>query len=183
MDIKKLLSLFSVFFKIGLFTFGGGYAMIPLIQKAVVEDKKWITEEDMLDMVAISQSTPGVIAVNMATFVGYKTAGTLGAAVSTIAVALPSLFIITVISFFIEEFGRFEYVAYAFRGIRAGVVVLILNAVLKLGKSLEKNIFNISVICVSFVLSAFLSFDTIILLVLAAICGLLYSSIKLRHKK
>ena len=105
--LKRALSLFATFFKIGLFTFGGGYAMIPLIEKEIVDKKKWITGDDILEIFAISESTPGPIAINSATFVGYKTAGFLGALFATLGVVLPSFTIIFILSFFLEKFKHF----------------------------------------------------------------------------
>ena len=117
--LKKVFQLFITFIKIGAFTFGGGYAMVPLIQRETVEKKKWINDDDILEIVAIAESTPGPIAVNSATFVGYKTAGVLGAAAATIGVVLPSFTIIYFISFVIDKFENNTAVKYAFSGIRA----------------------------------------------------------------
>ncbi|SCJ75555.1 chromate transporter [Neobittarella massiliensis] len=169
-----LWTLFSTFFRIGLFTFGGGYAMIPLIQRDVVENHQWINDDEMLDMIAIAESTPGVLAVNSATFVGYKVGGFLGAALATIGVALPSFFIISLIAVFYAQFRALTWVQYAFMGIRAGVVLLILNAVVKLSKNLKKNAFNIILILAAFALAAFTEISTILILIGAAICGLVF---------
>ena len=111
--------LFSTFFKIGAFTFGGGYAMIPLIQSDVVEKKGWINEEEMLDMIAIAESTPGVMAVNSATFVGYRIGGFWGSVCATIGVVIPSFFIILLITLFLDKFRSNPWVDAAFKGIRA----------------------------------------------------------------
>ena len=126
--MKKTLSLFLAFFKIGAFTFGGGYAMIALLENEFVEKKKWITKNEFLDMVAIAESTPGPVAVNIATYIGYKTAGFKGAAVSTLAVCIPSFAVIFCISLFFEQFLKLTYVSYAFRGIQVCVIYLILSA-------------------------------------------------------
>ena len=126
--MKRLWQLFLTFFKIGAFTFGGGYAMIPLIQREAVERRRWVSDEDILDIIAIAESTPGPIAINAATFVGYKTRGFWGAFCATFGVVLPSFVIITLISFVLQEFESLRAVKYAFFGIRAGVLALILKA-------------------------------------------------------
>ena len=145
MSFKKNFELFGSFFKIGLFTFGGGLAMIPLISKETVEKKKWVSEEEIIDMVAIAESTPGVIAVNSATYIGYKVNGFLGSLFATIGVTIPSFIIICILSLFIDKFLANTYVAYAFMGIRAVVAILILNAAIKLFKAVPKTIFSLIV--------------------------------------
>ena len=115
MKLKRLWQVFLTFFKIGAFTFGGGYAMIPLIQHEAVEKRKWVTDEDILDIVAIAESTPGPIAINSATFVGYRAAGVLGSAAATLGVVLPSFVIILALSFVLAQFQEVKYVQYAFR--------------------------------------------------------------------
>ena len=129
---NNLFEMFFTFFKIGLFTFGGGYAMLALIESDLVEKKKWIEKEEFLDMVAIAESTPGPIAINSATYIGYKRGGVLGAIFSTLGVVLPSVIIIFTISLFLDAFLTFELVQYAFRGIQACVVYLILSAGIKM---------------------------------------------------
>ena len=130
--MQILLNLFSAFFRIGLFTFGGGYAMLPMLQREVVDRYHWVTEEDVLDYYAIAQCTPGVIAVNTATFVGTKLKGALGGAVATFAVVCPSLIIITVISSVLKSFASYEIVRHAFAGIRVAVAALVVVSVWKL---------------------------------------------------
>ncbi len=130
--MRILLDLFVSFFKIGLFTFGGGYAMLPMLQREIVDQHHWVTEEDVLDYYAISQCTPGVIAVNTATFVGTKLKGALGGAVSTLAVVTPSLIIITVISTILKSFSSYAVVQHAFAGIRVAVAALVVVSVAKL---------------------------------------------------
>ena len=156
-EMKKniLLDLFLTFLKIGAFTFGGGYAMIAFIAKEAVERHKWITEIEFMDLIAVAESTPGPIAVNSATYVGYKLKGFWGAFFATLGVILPSFVIIVIISFFIEEFRSLEYVNYAFTGISAAVAVLIINAALKLYKSLEKSWFSIVLFIIAFSLLIF----------------------------
>ena len=143
--IKNLLTLFLTFFKVGAFTFGGGYGMIALLEAELVGKKSWIDEDEFLDIVAIAESTPGPIAVNAATYIGSKIAGLAGSAVATLAICMPSFFIIYVISLFLDRFLGLEYVRYAFEGIRVGVVFLIFSAGLKMLKEMKKNAFNIAV--------------------------------------
>ena len=143
--LKTLLNLFLTFFKVGAFTFGGGYGMIALLEAELVGKKNWIDEDEFLDIVAIAESTPGPIAVNAATYIGSKIAGLAGSAVATLAICVPSFFIIYVISLFLDRFLGLEYVRYAFEGIRVGVVFLIFSAGLKMLKEMKKNAFNIAV--------------------------------------
>lgn len=172
---KKLLSLFCVFFKIGLFTFGGGYAMIPLIQRETVRNKKWITDDDVLEMVAIAESTPGSIAVNIATFVGYRIAGVLGAFFATVGVVLPSFAVILLISFAINEFQNIPTVQYAFKGIRAGVLALIIHALFNLYTQSPKNFIACVLMAFAFVLTAFFDVNVLVVIVCCAAIGLLSS--------
>jgi len=174
---KSLFEMFLTFFKIGLFTFGGGYAMLALIESELVEKKKWIKKEEFLDMVAIAESTPGPIAINSATYIGYKRAGILGSAVSTLGVVLPSFIIIYAISLFLDAFLTFELVGYAFRGIQACVVYLIISAGIKMLKGLKKSPMSIAILCTVTLLMTLLSilggkFSTIILIVISGSVGL-----------
>ena len=141
--IKSLLNLFWTFFKIGLFTFGGGYAMVAVIEREIVEKRKYIGQEEFLDLIAIAESTPGPIAVNSATYIGYKLGGVLGSFFATLGVVLPSFLIVFIISFFYEKFLALEYVSYAFKGIQACVAFLIISAGIKMLKGLKKNLFNV----------------------------------------
>lgn len=142
----SLLTLFLTMLKIGAFTFGGGYAMIAIIESELSSKRNWIGKEEFLDMVAISESTPGPVAVNMATFVGYKIGGVFGSCVATAGVVLPACLILFTISLFFDAFLTLKYVGYAFRGIQACVVYLILSAGLKMLKSMKKNAFNVTII-------------------------------------
>ncbi len=169
---RLLWELFSTFFKIGLFTFGGGYAMISIIQRETVERRGWVTDEDIMNMIIIAESTPGVIAVNSATFVGYKVAGLWGGIIATLGVVLPSFIIIVLISLFYNEVRENRYVAAAFRGIRCAVVVLIFNAVRKLGKQIDINWYNLVAVAVVFVVSAVTSFDVIYLILIGGAIGI-----------
>ena len=152
--MRKLFELFAAFFRIGAFTFGGGYAMIPLIQKETVENKKWITDDDILEIVAIAESTPGPIAINAATFVGYKVAGFWGAFFATIGMVVPSFAIILLISYVLRHFNDIKAVQYAFNGIRAGVLALLIKALFTMYKKVGKNIFSYIVMAFSFVFTA-----------------------------
>ena len=154
---KLILTLFLTFFKIGAFTFGGGYAMLSLLENEFVEKKKWLTKEEFLDMVAIAESTPGPIAINSATFIGYKAAGVLGSALATLGVVLPSFIIIFVISLFLDKFLTFTLVANAFRGIQACVVYLIGSTGIKLLKQMEKK--TLPIATMSTILVAMVTFS------------------------
>ncbi|QSX05014.1 chromate transporter [Sedimentibacter sp. zth1] len=168
----KSIDLFKVFFKIGMFTFGGGYAMIPFIQKETVEKNGWISDEEILDIFAIAEATPGVIAVNTATFVGYKIAKFWGSIFATLGVILPSFFIILIISYFIKDFLSIKLAAYAFKGIRAGVVVLILGVIKKFSHKNKANMFNIIITILVFVAATFTSISTIYILFIALFIGI-----------
>ena len=174
---KMLLKLFLTLFKIGAFTFGGGYAMLALLENEFVSKKKWMEKEEFLDMVAIAESTPGPIAINCATYIGYKQAGVLGSACATLGVVLPSFIIIYVISLFLDAFLTFELVGYAFRGIQAGVVYLILSAGLKMLKGLKKDVLSVVILSAVMILSvAFsllaISFSAILFILISAAVGL-----------
>ena len=142
--MSKTGELFGTFFKIGAFTFGGGYAMVALLEHEFVEKKRWLTREEFLDMVAIAESTPGPVAVNSATYIGYK----LAAAASTLAVCLPSFAVIYLISLFFDRFLQLTVVANAFKGIQACVIYLILSAGVKMLKNLQRTPFNTAVVAV-----------------------------------
>ena len=171
--MKDLISLFWAFCKIGGLTFGGGYAMLPMLQKEVVENHKWATEEELLDYYAVGQATPGIIAVNTATFVGYKEKGVLGAAFATFGVVFPSLVIIMAIAGFIDNFSDLEVVQYAFSGIRIAVGVLILNALIKLMKGSVKNILGVILFVATFIASSFLNISVVYIIIAAALIGII----------
>lgn len=134
-----LLDLFLTFAKIGLFTFGGGYAMISLIQDTCVEKKRWITHDEMMNVTVIAESTPGPIAINCATYVGYKQKGLSGAAAATVGMVLPSFCIIFLISMFLDDFLEIAWIAHAFRGIKIAVGILILDAAVKMLRKMQKK--------------------------------------------
>jgi len=170
--MKKLLSLFWTFFKIGAFTFGGGYAMIPLIQKEAVEKKGWVTDDDILEIIAIAESTPGPVAINSATFVGYRTCGFWGAACATFGVVLPSFLIILAIGYVLNEFQNAKVVQYAFNGIRAGVLALLFKALFTMYKKSPKGWVSYVVMAVAFVLTAILKVNVFIVILICAVFGL-----------
>ena len=150
--MKKIIELFLTFFKLGLFTFGGGYAMIPQIKDIIVEKKQWLTHDEVLEIIAISESTPGPIAINMATFIGYKQKNVLGSIAATLGVVLPSLIIIFIISLFFDAFLANEYVASAFIGIKACVAFLITKAGLDMLIKMKKKPFNVTIFTIVFIL-------------------------------
>ncbi|MBQ8868811.1 MAG: chromate transporter [Oscillospiraceae bacterium] len=173
--MRRALILFATFFKIGAFTFGGGYAMIPLIQKEVVENKKWISDSDILDIIAIAESTPGPIAINSATFVGYKVAGVFGSFCATLGVVLPSFVVISIISVVLREFSSLAAVQFAFRGIRAGVLALILKALISMYKQCPKGAVSYVLMALAFVFAAFTEINVIFVLIGCAVFGLITS--------
>ena len=171
---RNVWELFLTFFKIGLFTFGGGYAMISLMERETVENKKWVTSEDILDMISIAESTPGVMAVNSATFIGYKIAGVLGSLCATIGAVLPSVIVITIIGYFGELLKNNYWINAAFRGIRACVVVLILNAVVKIVKPMEKTWLTLTVAVIAFALVTLLNVNAVWLILFGLVFGVVY---------
>ena len=147
--LKKLLKLFLAYMKIGLFTFGGGYAMIALIEDEIVSKRGWITKEELADIVVIAESTPGPIAINCSTYVGYKIGGIIGSAVATTAVVIPSFAIIFTISLFIEQFLSYDLVKYAFFGINCAVGLIIVRTGIKMMKSFKKTPLSVSCFVIS----------------------------------
>ena len=171
--MKELLEMFVIFARIGGFTFGGGYAMLPMLEKEIVNNKHWATEEELMDYYAIGQCTPGIIAINTATFIGYKVKGIPGAIFATLGVVAPSLVIITIIAAFISNFIELAFVKSAFAGIRACVCVLIFNAVLKLAKKALVDKVTVVLFAVILLLSLFTSISPAILVVAAGAVGIL----------
>lgn len=171
--MKELIELFFVFAKIGLFTFGGGYAMLPMLQKEIVERHKWAKEDEIMDYFAIGQVTPGIIAINTSTFVGYKTKGIIGGIVATAGIAFPSLIIITVIAAFLKNFASYKPVQYAFNGVRACVCVLIFEAVRKMAKKSVVDKFCLVIFIVVIVLSITNWISPALIVVLSGISGIL----------
>lgn len=177
---NQLFTLFSTFFKIGLFTFGGGYAMIPLIEKEIVEKHKWIDKETMLDMIIVAESTPGVIAVNMATFVGYKVAKVRGAALATLGVVLPSFLIILLISGFISQYKNYTVLNNAFMGIRIAVGVLICSIALKLAMQMEKKPLNYAIFALVLFLCLFLKVNSFYVIIAFLLMSLIVNTAKMK---
>ena len=180
---KRLWELFYTFAKVGVMTFGGGYAMLPILQREVVENKGWATEEELADWFAIGQCTPGVIAVNTATFVGYRVAGPLGAACATVGVVLPSFVIIFALSFVLRQFEDFPAVRYAFWGIRVAVVALVLSALVSMAKECPWNIVSYLLAAGAFVLVGLLGANSIVVLIACALVGLAASKLKIGGMK
>ncbi len=178
-----MLELFFTFLKIGMFTFGGGYAMIPLIQKEVAEEKKWITQEDILEVIAIAESTPGPIAINAATFIGYKVRGFWGAFCATTGVILPSFCIIAVISFVLKQFENLEVVQYAFCGIRAGVLALIIKALVSMYRQCPKKAISCLIMVLAFAAVAFFQINVLLVIVVCAVIGLISSGLAERRER
>ena len=173
----KYWKLFISFFKIGLFTFGGGLAMLPFIERTVVEKEKWLTDKEMIDMIAISESTPGPIAVNCATFVGHKVGNILGGIVATLGVVLPSFIIICIISLFYEKFIEIEVIRWAFLGIKAGVAALILFAGIKILKKSPHNLFSFAIMLLAIEISLFTTVKTFWIILAGLIIGVIFYSI------
>ncbi len=170
--LHDLLQLFLIFFRIGAFTFGGGYAMIPILEREFVTDRGWITSEDMLNYVAIGQSTPGIIAVNMATFIGYRRRGFWGALFATLGVITPSLIIITVIAAFISNFSEYVYVQKALAGINISVAVILVSAVWDLGKKSVTDMIGLALAVIAFIAVVVFKVNSIWLILFALVVGI-----------
>ncbi len=168
---RELLNLYWAFFRIGAFTFGGGYAMLPILEKEIVEKYKWATLEEIMDYFAIGQCTPGVIAVNTATFVGYKNRGVLGGITATLGVVSPSIVIISLIALVLESVYKNPIAQHAFAGIGVAVCAVLIQAVAKIGKSglIDKVTWIIGI--AAFLLAFFLKASTIVIIIAAGIAG------------
>jgi len=172
----KYSHMFKTFFKIGLFTIGGGLAMIPLIRHEFVEKQQWITDDDITDVLVLSQSMPGVIAVNASTFLGYRLAGVPGALVSTLGVVLPSfLIILLVAAFFTSELSSNQYIGRFFNGINAALTALIFAATLQLGKHALKDYLSCFIAAFSFFAIITFNLDIAVVVILSGLTGYLYS--------
>ena len=174
--VKKYVSLFLTMLKIGVFTFGGGYAMIALLENEFVEKKKWLEKDEFLDVAAIAESTPGPIAINAATYIGYKNAGIIGSMIATLGICIPSFVIIYAISLFFDAFLSLTLVAYAFKGIQVCVVYLILSAGLRMLKQMKKTVFNVIIISATIICMVVLSlfavkFSTIFYILISGALG------------
>ncbi len=187
MKLKSVIKIFLLMLKIGLFTFGGGYAMIALLENEFVSKRKLLDKEEFLNMVAISESTPGPIAINSATYIGYRVAGFWGALAGTVGVCIPSFIIIYLISLFFDKFMSFKAVEYAFRGIQVCVIYLIISAGIKTYCSIEKSLFNniivISTVICSVLCSVFaVGFSSIFYILISGCIGIFaYYIIKYSH--
>lgn len=169
--MREIIKLFLAFVKIGAVTFGGGYAMLPILQRDIVKKHGWATDDELVDYFAIGQCTPGIIAVNTATFIGYKQKGVWGGIFATLGVIFPSIVIISVIAAFITNYAELPVVRYAFNGIRVCVCILILNAVLKLSKSSLVDKWTSGIFAVVFILSMFFNISAAILVLAAGLAG------------
>ena len=178
----KLLSLFLSFAKVGVMTFGGGYAMIPILEREIVDKQGWASSEELMDYYAVGQCTPGVIAVNTATFIGYKIAGVPGGIAATLGVVFPSVVIICVIAGILTNFADIPAVKSAFTAIRVCVCVLIFNAVLKLWKGAVKDKAGLVLFLIVFVLSLFFDISPVVFVVMCALAGLLLTKTGVRGK-
>ncbi len=174
--MQEIWQLFWMFFRIGSFTFGGGYAMLPILQRELAEEKKWLSPEELIDFYAIGQSTPGIIAVNTATLVGYKRKGIAGAIFATAGMVAPSLIIISLIASVFQRFQEYALVQHAFAGIQIAVIALILDTVIKMGKTGKTGIRDYTglvIFILAFLLLSFLGISPIIVIVSSALVGIL----------
>lgn len=181
--MSEYLQLFFTFAKIGVMTFGGGYAMLPILQREVCESKKWADDSEIMDYYAIGQCTPGIIAVNVATFIGNKQKGISGGIVATLGMVFPSLVIITVIAAVLHNFMDIVWIGHAFAGIRVCVCVFILNAVLKLWKSAVVDAWTFVVFALVFVGSIFMDLSPVLYVIVAGIVGIALSMLGVRKEK
>lgn len=170
--MPKLFELFMIFLKIGAFTIGGGYAMVPLIQEEVCDKKNWTTEEEFLDIIAIAQSLPGVLAVNTAAILGYKLFGIVGVAVAVLGAVLPSFLIILVIAMFFGQFAKYKTTELVFKGVRPAVAALIAYAVVKLGKKVGFSYFNLGIVILAVILLMF-NVHPIFIIIISGLTGII----------
>ena len=180
--MKKYIDLFLVFAKIGVMTFGGGYAMLPMLERELIDNRGWTTNEELMDYFAVAQCTPGVIAVNTATFIGYKLYGNLGGIVATLGVVFPSLVIITTIAGVLTNFADIPAVKHAFAGVRVCVCVLIFNAVVKLWKGAIKDKTALVLFVVIVLLSVFLDVSPVVYVIACAAAGIFLTKMGVRGK-
>lgn len=175
--IKELWTLYVAFFKMGILTFGGGYAMLPMIEREIVDKHKWATMEEVMDYYAISQCTPGVIAVNVATFIGHKTKGIPGGIIATIGVITPSVILISLVASLLQTFYENRFVKAAFQGIGVAVCAILVQAVLKIGKAGLVDKFTWILAVASFLAAWLFDISTIVIIVVAGILGIAYKII------
>ncbi len=179
--ISDLMGLFLVFFKIGAVTFGGGYAMLPMLERELAEKRNWTTRETMLDYYAIGQSTPGIIAVNVATFIGFNKAGAIGAVVATAGIVTPSIIIITIIARFIGNFSQIQWVQKAMAGINVAVAALLTKSVWDFGRKAVKNLWGLLLLLAAFVSMHFFGMGSVLVIVVSALLGIAASFISARR--
>lgn len=172
--MKKLIELFISIFKIGAFTFGGGYAMIPLIEEEVVNNKGWLSKEEFVDILIVAQSLPGALAVNTSIFLGYKISGILGVITALMAVILPSFFIILIIAIFFMQFRNNYYINAAFQGITAAVPMLVLVGAISLSKGLSKNLRTILTIIIALIALMFFNIHPVLVVVISGVYGAIF---------
>ena len=178
--MKELLKMFFAFAKVGVMTFGGGYAMLPMLQREIVDKNGWVTEEELMDYFAIGQCTPGVIAVNTATFIGQKQKGIIGGIFATLGVVFPSVVIISLLAGVIEAFSDLQWVQHAFGGIRVCVCVLILNAVVKLCKKAIVDKITLALFVIVTLGAFFLDLSPVIFVMFAGLVGILVKNLERR---
>lgn len=181
-SFKELATLFGVFFKIGAVTFGGGYAMLPLLNSELADKRGWTTNEQLLDYYAIGQSTPGIIAVNVATFIGYNRAGILGGIIATAGVVMPSLIIITLLARFISNFSEIAWVQKALTGINVAVAAMLSKAVWTFTKKSVKNIWSFLILTAAFVAMYFFGIGSVWVIVTSAALGIAMSWLPAQRK-
>lgn len=179
----SLSTLFFIFLKLGLFTFGGGFVIIPLMHTEMVEKRGWISDDDIMDILTIAESTPGPISINASTFIGYKVRGFWGALVSTAGLVLPSLIIISALAYVYHQIVEIPLINHAFRGILAAVVILIASATLKLGKKVQPTLFNLLLLLAAFVASFIFKVNAIYIILAGAVIGISYYSLLKKEEK
>ena len=180
--IRELWNLFALFFKIGLFTFGGGYAMLPLLKAELVNKRRFVNEQELLDLYSIGQCTPGIIAINVATFIGYRQKGVCGAIITTLGMVLPSLVIIVLIASVLQNFADNRYVAYAFAGIRICVAALIADVLFDLTRKNIQNWQNTLIFIGALVLLVGLGLSAVWIVIIAGMTALIFSEVRRRRK-
>lgn len=181
--IKNLFQLYWSFFKIGGLTFGGGLSMLPMLERELVQKRKWVTEEEILDCYAIGQCTPGIIAVNTATFVGYKKEKILGGIFATLGMISPSIIVISLVAAFFEMFLSNKWFAHALMGVRSVVCAMLINTVINLGKKSLKSVYSWIICIVILALGFFTKIPTVVLVLMAAAVGIIVNEIKFRREE
>lgn len=181
--IKQLLNLYLVFAKVGTFTIGGGLAMMPMLQKELIDKRHWITEDELLDYYAVGQSTPGIVAVNVSTFVGYKQLGILGGIIATLGMITPSLVIIMVLAKFINSISDYPYVQKALNGVNVAVAALLTSVVVNFSKKTIKKPINVIFMLASFIIVFFLKVPSFYIIIAALVIGVIITAVKLKKEK